>query len=501
VRFPLVLLAVLSFALPALAQEERLGEAKQLLAGIAEGHVKQGTQICVEANSVKSIELLLDVLKRTERLAARALAPGHYRDIVWDGLLRITDPYARERVAKLARSHRNPWVRQWCVELLGIWGDREFGDVVIKACRDRHDSVRRWAARSLGVLKHEQGEPALLKLRRDRDPYVRANAIEALARIDAKKHGLLFREALGSDEDGGVRCALLGAVPGIFPAEVVALSTAALKDEDWRPRLQAVDNLRRKEKAAVDGLVAAARDGRPVVADRAMKYLRELTGKEIRDADAWAGWWRTSRDTFKFPEEKKPEEEAKPDDESKPEAERKTVAFNQIPLVSDHVAFLIDKSIMMKRTLDATVTTKDLAAYRELKQVLEQLHGRLVFNVFCYREDVEAFRKEPVELDDKQEKRALRFVAQEELKGAKDIWKVLEQVVSDPDIDTAYLLSSGEPDVGLYVHWNRVTRHLADLNRFHKVVVHCVVYSERKWFRDQLEKIAQTTGGDFKWFK
>jgi hypothetical protein len=156
---------------------------------------------------------------------------------------------------------------------------------------------------------------------------------------------------------------------------------------------------------------------------------------------------------------------------------------------------------MMKRTLAATVTTKDLAAYRELKSVLEQLHGRLVFNVYCYREDVEAFHKEPVELDDKQEKKALRFVAQEELKGAKDIWKVLEQVVSDPDIDTAYLLSSGEPDVGLYVHWNRVTRHLADLNRFHKVVVHCVVYSERKWFRDQLEKIAQTTGGDFKWFK
>ena len=115
-RLPLVLLAAALLAPPASAQEERLGEAKHLLAGIAEGHVKQGTEICVKANSVKSIALLLDVLQRTERLAARALAPGHYRDIVWDGLVRITDPYARERVAKLARSSRNPWVRQWCVE-------------------------------------------------------------------------------------------------------------------------------------------------------------------------------------------------------------------------------------------------------------------------------------------------------------------------------------------------------------------------------------------------
>jgi len=46
-----------------------------------------------------------------------------------------------------------------------------------------------------------------------------------------------------------------------------------------------------------------------------------------------------------------------------------------------------------------------------------------------------------------------------------------------------------------------VTRHLRDLNRFHKVTIHTVVYSERKWFRDQLEKIARATGGDFKWFE
>ena len=51
------------------------------------------------------------------------------------------------------------------------------------------------------------------------------------------------------------------------------------------------------------------------------------------------------------------------------------------------------------------------------------------------------------------------------------------------------------------MHWNRITRHLRDLNRFYKVVIHTIVYHEKKWFRAQLEKIAQTTGGDFKWFQ
>jgi len=70
-----------------------------------------------------------------------------------------------------------------------------------------------------------------------------------------------------------------------------------------------------------------------------------------------------------------------------------------------------------------------------------------------------------------------------------------------PTLDTAYLLSSGEPDTGRYVHWNRVTRHLADLNRFHQVTVHAVAYTDNEWFRDQIQKIAEVTGGHFEWFR
>ncbi len=110
-------------------------------------------------------------------------------------------------------------------------------------------------------------------------------------------------------------------------------------------------------------------------------------------------------------------------------------------------------------------------------------------------------RKKPVALDAKSKKRALKFVVKKSDGIAKDIWQLLEKVIKDPTLDTAYLLSSGEPDIGTYVHWNRVTAHLKDLNRFYKVTVHTVCYSNSKWFRDQLEKIAQVTGGEFKWFE
>jgi hypothetical protein len=42
-----------------------------------------------------------------------------------------------------------------------------------------------------------------------------------------------------------------------------------------------------------------------------------------------------------------------------------------------------------------------------------------------------------------------------------------------------------------------VTLFLRDLNRFHKVVVHGVAYHESQWYRDQIQKIAESTGGQF----
>lgn len=487
VRFLIIIL------LAGLASAGDLDEAKRLLDETQEGDVRRGAEACAKANNVEGAELLLAVLRRTER--GRGLAPAHYRDIAWDSLLALTDPYARGRIERELKTNRkNAAVRMWCAELLGLWGDAAFAPALVAACADGNDGVKQWAARSLGLLRYEPGTKALEPLTRDTDPFVRANALEALARIDPPRQRERFLSAVARDADGGVRCALLGALPAIYPDEALATSAArGREDPDWRPRMQAAGNLAAiRTKESVDALVERAADGRPAVAERAMEALRRMTGKEIRDADGWGSWWRASRETFSFPEAVGSGEEGA--------AEHRTVAYG-IPLASDHVAFVIDASARMSDKLKATGTSKADAAREELSRVLGELKGRLVFNVYTYREEIESFRKKPVALDPKQREKAVEFLKGKTTAGAKDIWKVLETVVSDPDIDTVYLLSSGEPDVGLYVHWNRVTSHLADLNRFHKVVVHTVVYSERQWYKDQLQKIAEATGGRFQAFE
>ncbi len=113
---------------------------------------------------------------------------------------------------------------------------------------------------------------------------------------------------------------------------------------------------------------------------------------------------------------------------------------------------------------------------------------------------MEAFSKKPVELHKKTRKKALAFVKGTKLSGNKDLWACLEAVLDDPDIDTVYMLTSGEPDVGLYVHGNRISENLADINRFQNVVVHAVAYSKEGYWR-HIRAIAEATGGQFEGFQ
>jgi hypothetical protein len=140
---------------------------------------------------------------------------------------------------------------------------------------------------------------------------------------------------------------------------------------------------------------------------------------------------------------------------------------------------------------------KAAEACAALEATLAALPSGVVFDVVTYGAATKRFAKAPVPLDGKSREGALAFVRGVKCEGRKDIWNVLETICSDATIDTVYLLSSGEPEVGLYVHWNRVTEHLAILNRHHKITVHAVSYTDSKWYREQLEKIAACTGGLF----
>jgi len=499
----LVLVALVGVALA--GDDARLDQAKDLLKKGDEASTRDAGNLLKDVNSAASAEVLLGVLRSTG--FGPGLAAGHYRDIIWEGLVGLTDPYARARVElELKKNKDSAWVRAWSAQLLGIYGEPDFAPSLVKALKDKDEFVRAAAAEALGMLRIPAGgktleevEKALEKVASGKDPFGRANGMQALMAQSPETWRNTYLAMLtgkSADKDGGVRCALLGAAKAVAPGELEELSARALADLDWRVRLQAVDNLGGvPSKTSVDRLIEAIDDGRPTVGLRAVTALQKLTGQGHRKAVAWQAWWAANRDTFTFPEGDARDPNAVAEGES-------TAFYNGLNVTSDHVAFLIDKSAAMGEQLTSRGMSKEAVAQEQLAEVLGMLPEGVVFNVYTYELEVQAFsEKHPVELDPKSVKKALGFVTEQRLRGNKDIWQVLERVVSDPDIDTIYLLSSGEPDTGRYVHWNRVTEHLKDINRFQKVTVHTIAYSNNKWYRDQLEKIAEATGGDFKWFE
>src|SRR5262249_26274877 len=154
-----------------------------------------------------------------------------------------------------------------------LFGDATFGHALEVALSDSSDGVQRAAARSLGQLRYEPACPKLEDAAKNKDYFLRANAIEALVRIKPDAYAETFRKGL-QDPDGGVRGALLGAVPSIDPEHVEELSIAALADKDWRPRIQAVENLAAiRTKTSVDALIPASEDPRPVVKEKSLAAL------------------------------------------------------------------------------------------------------------------------------------------------------------------------------------------------------------------------------------
>ena len=432
-------LAVLAAAPPVSGQaksseELAIKQAIRLIYGgrRGEAEVRSGAQQLLKVNSVNAIEVLLKVLNDSQ---------PHYRDIAWEVLPDFTDPYAKKRVEHELKSNRgDELVREWCAELLGHYRDSGFAASLMVALNDSALGVRRAAARSLGQLGHEPAFAPLGKLVDSRDAFLRELALEATARIHADRAKARYLEGLG-DADGGVRCALLGALPGLYPDLAEPRSIAALQDADWRPRLQAVENLGSvKSHSAIEALLRALEDGRPVVAERARRALQGLTGQSLTMPQQWRQWWSENRATFDF---------ARTSSRPSTAAQKGgTVStYHGIDATSDHIAFLLDRSPDMDQRLKSKSSTKEEAALAELDAVLQALQGRLVFNVFAYCDEIKAFHPKPVPLDKKSAAQAVAFVKQTRMTGGKNIWHALETVVSDPTIDTVFLLSSGEPEV------------------------------------------------------
>ncbi|MBI4575609.1 MAG: HEAT repeat domain-containing protein [Planctomycetes bacterium] len=467
---------------------------------------------------------------------------------------RTADKYARKDAVKDLRGKNAPWatelllgafldpeaiVRDWAFETLEDVPDEGSLDLIIGALLHADDFVRENVCDLLGHRRSAGAVGPLLKvlgkyretgaraaaaralgrigdaaawdglegrLGKDREPLVELELLEALSRIDGPRSVDRLLEGCAS-KDWQVAACALRSLALVDRGRGFEQALALAGHKAWPVRSHAIEVLgasRRKE--AVEPLIARLGEEEGRLRHDAYMALVRLTGNEDLDAtrEAWEGWWRFNKDSFD------PEKVAEGADRKGKETTR--VSYYGVEVFSTRVGFIIDGSGSMKEPMGGSSENRDSrridVALAELLRTVDLLEEERRFNVYAYG-------TEPVQWQPRvqQASRASKVACAKWLErlrnpaGWSNLHDTVQRCAEDPDLDTIFLLSDGEPSVGRYKFPDRILEKTEEVNRYRRLRIYTIMTAvfegdgaanrERNAV-EFLTRLAEGTGGEFR---
>ncbi|MDJ0973373.1 MAG: hypothetical protein QNJ98_02790 [Planctomycetota bacterium] len=282
------------------------------------------------------------------------------------------------------------------------------------------------ALRALGLSSDAEATKRVLSASAHADHRLRMAAADVLpARERTEPHDVAIRRLLEDDEPL-VRYATLRALGTAERLDLLPAISVRLGDDDRRTRKTALD------------------------------VLKRMTKQDFGfDGGAWRRWHESK------------DEGAKP----KPQT---VVSYYGVPIWSDRLVFILDKSGSMGWPFDRAVTNRMAVAQAELDRVLAILPKGTLFNVISFATKVDLWRKKESPAEPKAIAKAQRWVAkQESRRGAwTNTYGALERtLLQNPRIDTIYLLSDGIPEWGDVICSEGLLAAVRDWNRYRRVTI------------------------------
>lgn len=228
-------------------------------------------------------------------------------------------------------------------------------------------------------------------------------------------------------------------------------------------------------------------DGR--LADELAQALFRHTGTRCWSKKEWEAWWRERQSGFALPH-------ADSVRTSTGSGGGTTSAYYDIPLVSTKIAFLVDHSGSMRAQIGTDKKFNRLeAAKRQLTQVLESLPASHMCNLIPYETQVRPIWKELRKLDGENRKDILKRVERLQPAGGTNIFDSLQIAFDDPEVDTIYLLTDGQPSAGRLTDPADILAEVRRWYRSRQIVVHCIALGLES---PLLKEIAEITDGVYK---
>lgn len=381
--------------------------------------------------------------------------------------------------------------------------DERVDKALLKMLSDKEPEVVVGAAKILGERGYKPAAAALTTLyEKSADRDVKRAAIDAVARVSIGDPTWVEKLiALTQSPDPELRNLALTQLGQTSDRSHLERLVAALDDPHWSTRLAAMEAL---EKMRTHEGVTAIVNRMPKEEGRMQaefaQALWRLTGQPFQeDAKSWATWWANSKDKFQLLSDadlatvRSGEEEYRLRQTTRVKSE-----FFGIKIISRRVIFILDVSGSMEEPLADDYKgrggwTRMEVARDEMKRCLEKLDTGAFFNLLVFSSGVERWTDgNLVACDDANRAKALAYVDKLLAFGGTNLYDSLKEAFSDPEVDTIFLMSDGEPSMGEVVEPVVIREDVAAWNETRRIVINTIAVGGAL---NILEWLAEDSGG------
>jgi hypothetical protein len=366
--------------------------------------------------------------------AAIALVEGSRDARLLDLLDRVVasalEPATRAHARNEALPRAVPSVKAQIARALGAMGDTQAVIPLIAVLNEPNLVVKVEAIGALGQLKDARAHVPLVTLLRDGDPRLRDAAARALGVI-GRPEALPYLLPLLKD-------------PVALVVEGAAMGLGLLESPQAVPPL-------------LDRLALAVNEDLRV-ADALASALERISGRVYGcDVAQWRTWWATVKDL--------------PWERTAGPAGGGTAAglrYYGFPVRSSKVVFVLDVSRSMGWNGRLEI------ARDELLEVLEHLPRTTRFNLVTFSDRAHTWEGGLVPATLANIHRAAAYVRRQEPVNGTAAYEALQAAFADPDADTIFFLSDGQPSGGTVIDPELILAEVRGWNRFRRVKIHAI---------------------------
>jgi HEAT repeat protein/uncharacterized protein YegL len=442
-----------------------------------------------------------DFIKR----ATATETPEELRRGIAEILAGFKDPAVnRELLGLLGRSHERE--KLFVLHAVGGMQDEKIDRAIEKMLFDREIEVVIAACKTLADRKDKDAIPQLQKLvgKVGKEKPIARAALDAMATLrsgDPKWIDELLAMTKGEDPD--IRNMALQELGRTSDPKFLPKIVEALDDKEWSTRLAALDALESmKTKDAIPPIIArmGKEEGRMLAEFSAVLY--RLTGQPFEDnAAAWDNWWKQGGEKFELlTPEKLAKVKASADDWRLKQATRVQSKFFGIRIVSHKVIFVVDVSGSMDRPVENFEGKSGMSrievAKVETDKAIQSLEAGSFFNIITFSTGVDHWVDGGLKAaSQKNRDEAQAYIDKTGAGGGTSTYDALREAFKDPDVDTIFIMSDGEPTTGDETDPLVIREHVKQWNEHRGIVINAIAIGGK---HDVLQWLAEDSGGTYK---